>query len=102
MLIFNTTYLVPDNLYKNWIKWLREENIPFMLRSGYFDKPQIAKVYVQQEQEGESFSVQFNVSGLDELEQWHIKYAEEFQLEFKQRFGEEIMFFATVLEIIDL
>jgi hypothetical protein len=102
MLIFNTTYLVPDKVYGKWIKWIREENIPYMLQSGYFEKPQIAKVYSNEEQEGESFSVQFHVAGLDELEQWHLKYATEFQTNFKAKFAEEVMFFATILEIMDL
>ncbi|MBP8783649.1 MAG: DUF4286 family protein [Paludibacter sp.] len=102
MLIFNTTYLVSDKVYGKWIKWIREENIPYMLQSGYFDKPQIAKVYANEEQEGESFSVQYHVAGLDELEQWHLKYAAEFQSNFRSKFGEEVIFFATVLEIMDL
>ena len=63
---------------------------------------QTSKVYANEEQEGESFSVQYHVAGLDELEQWHLKYAAEFQSNFRSKFGEEVIFFATVLEIMDL
>jgi len=68
----------------------------------HWHKPYQFEVYPNEEQEGESFSVQYHVAGLDELEQWHLKYAAEFQSDFKSKFGEEVIFFATVLEIMDL
>ncbi|MBN2766473.1 MAG: DUF4286 family protein [Paludibacteraceae bacterium] len=102
MLIFNTTYLVPDKHYESWIKWLRKDCIPFMLQSEYLRHPQLAKVYAEEAQDGESYSVQFHVAGLEELEKWHLKYANEFQNMLRTKFGQEILFFATVLEIMDL
>jgi len=100
MLIFNTTFLVSDHVSGQWIKWIREEHIPFMLASKTFSKPQLAKVYTQEDQEGTSYSLQFHVADLHTLENWHIEYAKTFEKQFAEKFGTKVVFFATILEII--
>ena len=101
MLIFNTTYLVSDKSYGIWFKWLYEQHIPFMLESGYFNKPQVAKVLTNEPQDGTSYSVQFHISTMKELEAWNEKYGEEYANNFSKQFGEEVLFFSTVLEVME-
>lgn len=101
MLIFNTTFLVSDKAHGPWLKWVREQHIPFMLESEMFTKPQVAKVFSNEDQEGTSYSVQFHVTDLVTLENWHIKYAKNFEQNFAEKFGPEVIFFATVLEVIE-
>ena len=101
MLIFNTTFVVTDRLYGPWLKWVKEEHIPFMLSSDMFSKPQVAKVYTQENQDGTSYSIQFHVADLLTLENWHIAHAKKFEQNFANKFGTEIVFFATILEILE-
>jgi hypothetical protein len=101
MLIFNTTYLVVDRMHGAWHKWLYEHHIPMMLDSGHFDKPQVAKVLTNESQEGVSFSVQFHTENMQSLEAWNKKYAETFLADFTEHFGQEVLLFSTVLEIIE-
>ncbi len=100
MLIFNTTYLVSDKAYGAWQKWIHEHLIPFMLDSSYFSMPQVAKVIGGEQQDGTSFSVQFRVADMKTLQLWSSKYAVEFQRNCTKQFGEEVIFFTTVLEIV--
>lgn len=100
MLIFNTTFLVSDRIHGIWLKWVREQHIPFMLESGMLTAPQVAKVISAEDQEGTSYSVQFCVADMQTLENWHIKYSKIFEQLFAAKFGSEGMFFASVLEII--
>jgi hypothetical protein len=100
MLIFNTTFLVADRVHGTWLKWVREEHIPFMLASDMFTKPQIAKVLSVEEQDGTSYSVQFHIADIVALENWHIEYAKVFEQNFAHKFGTEVIFFASVLELI--
>ena len=101
MLIFNTTYLVSDRMYGIWFKWLNEHHIPYMLNSGYFDKPQVAKVLSNEPQEGDSYSVQFQIANMPLLEKWNRKYGEDFLKGFSTQFGEEVLLFSTVLELLE-
>lgn len=101
MLIFNTTFLVSDSVHGIWMKWLREHYIPFMLESEMLTKPQVSKVLSSDEQDGTSYAVQFHVQNMEQLENWHINYAKAFEDNFAEKFGTEVIFFATVLELID-
>jgi hypothetical protein len=101
MLIFNTTYKVATNQNENWLEWMNNQHIPFMLKSGLFAKPQIAKVLGSEDEEGISFSVQFHILDMDSLMSWHRENAVLFQKNCSDKFGNEVIFFTTVLELID-
>lgn len=101
MLIYNMTYLVPEQAMDKWTLWVKEEMIPFMLSSEAFTKPQVAKVLFQDNAEGHSMSVQFHVSDMDVLQNWHRDNAQLFQQLSAKRFGNEVAYFATVLELFD-
>ena len=101
MLIFNTTYLVSDKVHGAWLKWVREQHIPFMLESSYFSQPLVARVITSAEQDGTSFSVQFHVQDMHTLKLWNKEYSLLFQEKCSQQFGTEVIFFTTVLEVVD-
>ncbi|MDD4971778.1 MAG: DUF4286 family protein [Paludibacter sp.] len=101
MLIFNTTYLVSDKVHGIWLKWVREQHIPFMLESTYFTQPQVARVITSAEQDGTSFSVQFHVLDMHTLKLWNKEYSQLFQEKCSQQFGTEVIFFTTVLEVVE-
>ena len=101
MLIFNTTYLVSDKAHAVWLTWVKEQHIPFMLASSYFTHPQVARVISSAEQEGTSFSVQFQVPDMRTLKSWHKEYNLLFQEKCSQQFGTEVIFFTTVLEVVE-
>ena len=101
MLIFNTTYLVDSQKISLWLEWVKNVHIPFMLKTGKFSAPQIAKVLYSDSANGESFSVQFKVKDMDALGVWSELYAEKFQNDVTEQFGAEVLPFSTVLEILE-
>ncbi|MDD3078372.1 MAG: DUF4286 family protein [Paludibacter sp.] len=101
MLIFNTTYKVETDSYAQWLKWVNTFHIPFMLESGEFSKPQLAKVIGSEDDGGSSFSLQFHIKDMDTLMNWHRNHVEDFQQKCAVEFGNKVIFFSTVLEIID-
>lgn len=100
MLIFNTTYLVSDAVLTDWHVWMKEHHIPFMLQYQQFSKPQVAKVITSQQQEGTSFSVQFHISDMKALSVWNQDFGSEFQENCAKKFGQEVIFFTTILELV--
>jgi len=101
MLIFNTTYKVPNEDIELWLNWITEQHIPFMLQSGSFSKSQVAKIVGSDDEEGTSYSVQFYIVDMDALMYWHKENATKFQNNCAAKFGNSVSFFSTVLEIID-
>ena len=101
MLIFNTTYLVSDKAHGPWLKWIREQHIPFMLDSTYFSFPQVARIITSAEQEGTSFSVQFRVNDMRTLKQWNQEFSAIFKENCAREFSSEVVFFTTVMELVE-
>ncbi|MGB4414263.1 MAG: DUF4286 family protein [Paludibacter sp.] len=101
MLIFNTTYKVSTGVNDKWLKWINDQHIPFMLKTGNFTKPQIAKVIGSEDESGVSFSVQFQIEDMNTLMLWHKQHVTAFQNNCAAQFGDEVIFFTTVLELID-
>ena len=101
MLIFNTTYQVTTKHTENWIQWIKTDHIPYMMKSELFLEPQISKIVGSEDESGTSFSVQYKIDNMDSLILWHKQYATEFQGIVSAKFGTEVVFFSTVLEILD-
>lgn len=102
MLIFNTTYLVRDKVYGIWYKWLYEVHIPMMLDSGFFDSPQVAKIISTESEEAtSSYSVQFRIADMASLKNWNNIHGESFANHATKHFGEDVLFFSTIMEIME-
>ena len=100
MLIYNTTYLVADRQYGPWIKWLHEVHIPFMLGCG-FCNPQAAKILTaDNEQEGTSIAMQFQIQDFHRLNIWDEEYAGTLLNELSERFGSDVLSFTTLMELL--
>lgn len=100
MYIFNTTYLVSDKMHGTWVKWLNEIQIPRMIDTGLFTKPQVAKVLSDEVQDGTSFSVQFHFPEIHLFALWSEQFSEDLQQDILERFGTEVLSFSVILEII--
>ncbi len=101
MYIYNTTYLVTENIFSQWNNWVKTTHIPQMLEQG-FSSPQIAKVISNNpEQEGISITVQFKIKNLSTLNNWAENNLGFIRTEIKQKFGENVLPFDTILEILD-
>lgn len=101
MLIFNTTYKVAGSITEKWISWVQQNHIPFMLADKQFSRPQIAKIVGSDDEQGVSYSVQFHITDMPSLMNWHKQNATEFQKHFQSAFGNDVQFFTTVLELVE-
>lgn len=101
MIIFNTTYQVSSVAYTVWLAWIRTEHIPAMLKTGKFSRPQLAKVMQPDDSDGGSYSLQFHIENIDQLMQWHAENGHTIEKQCRQKFGTEVLFFSTVLEIME-
>ncbi|MBP9016660.1 MAG: DUF4286 family protein [Paludibacteraceae bacterium] len=100
MLIFNTTYLVENEFYPQWINWVQASLIPFMMSTADFSEPQIAKVLTGESVKETSYSVQFKISDKSKLNDWMQKHGEDFSQLCTAKFGNHVLYFSTLLELI--
>ena len=84
MIIFNTTYHADNARKDEFIGWLKESYIPTVLEHGLLQEPQLTSPDTQA------------------LERWHEECGEALLAEMQKRFGDQVLGFSTLLEVIDL
>lgn len=101
MIIYNTTYHVTDKVYASFLNWIKEKHIPHMIAEGKFSDARVSKVISQEEQEGNSVSVQLTAVNMESYSAWNQQYGDLFRMEIASLFSGEVLYFCTFLEVIE-
>ncbi len=104
MLIYNTTYVCEDKRLNEFLAWLNAETIPQMLDSDIAYSPQLCRVVPIEEQTDKitNISLQFRFNDVEALERWIRKDMYVAHCKIGERFGQSVLFFSTVLEVLPL
>lgn len=100
MLIYNVTINIENDIHDKWIKWMNQEHIPEVLSTGKFLEAKMAKVLVEEEMGGTTFSVQFLAKDKVSLEKYYREDAAILRKKTAALFGNSLVSFRTELEII--
>lgn len=99
MLIYNTTYHVEEGQERNFLIWLQEYYLPEVEKNGILHAPRITRVLSHRE-EGECYSVQFEVEDSARLHKWHREQGVKLNAEMLKVFSEKVVGFPTLMEVI--
>lgn len=103
MIIFNTTYSVSAVEEARFMSWLRDDYIPDATRSGELTLPQLTKIMAQEEgSDSHSYSLQFHASSVGVLNGWYEATGRAKAEEIMRKFGDKVVGFHTVMEIMEL
>ncbi len=99
MIIYNVTINVQEDIHDDWVKWMKEENIPEMLDTRKFQKALMTKVMVEEPMGGITYSVQYTAESKEMLERYYSENADEMRAKSKP-FEGKFVAFRTELEVI--
>ena len=102
MLIINTTYHVSNSVEDRWKKWVKTEYVPSVIKSSILINPRFHRVYVENEEDSNTYALQFEVANLDKMEYWLEHYGKGHNAVTSDLFHEDVLGFTTVMELIDL
>lgn len=102
MIVYNTTYNVKNDTAVSFIKWLRTRFIPHATQSNELKEARLAHLMVENEDNSNSFSLQFTVENVDVLEKWYHKYGAELIHEMEQTYGQKVIGFTTIMTVMDI
>ena len=101
MIVFNTTYCIDKKAAPEALDYLRDTYIPSVLISNQFSNPRLCRVLGSDDDEGENYSLQFEVESIEILEKWYAEKGRALHEALISRFGEQVAAFATLLQPID-
>jgi len=100
MLIYNITVNIDGAAHDLWLEWMRDRHIPDMLATGKFSHAKLARVLVEEELGGMTYSIQYTVQDRPTLEAYYREDAERLRGEAQRRFPNLFVAFRTELEVI--
>lgn len=100
MYIYNVTVNVDEDAAQIWIKWMREEHLPMVMSTGCFREYKFLKLLSETEQ-GVTYAIQYVVETLEILNHYQEVHGPRLRSETEKKFGEKVLAFRTVLEILD-
>ena len=99
--IYNVTVVVNPSVEERWLKWMREEHIPDVMKTGLFSSFLFTQVFPEQEQDHPSYSIQYRADDLESIKLYMQMYANELRSKSAKTWGEQALAFRTVLEVLE-
>lgn len=102
MIIYNVTINIDYSEHQAWLQWMKQEHIPDVLNCGIFTEARMVKVLADEDQGGETYSVQYTCNSMQDYERYRDTFAKDMQAKANQKFGGKFVAFRTLLQTIDL
>ena len=100
MYIYNVTTNIEESAHTEWLKWMKEVHIPDVLATGKFLSAKMAKVLVEEDMGGITYSVQFTTVDKETLEKYYKEDADRLRQDATQLFAGKFVSFRTELQIV--
>ncbi|MCQ2219163.1 MAG: DUF4286 family protein [Paludibacteraceae bacterium] len=97
MMIFNTTFVVAEEIHTAWMQWMRNTYIKEVVMTTPLTDPAFFKV-LSKDVEGESYSLQFSAPSINEMKVWEKEHKDRMEQKIREKFGESVLFFSTYLK----
>lgn len=100
MYIYNVTVNIDNAVHDDWLQWMKSVHIPDVLATGIFLDNRLCQVMVEEEQ-GITYSIQYRLRNLEDLERYQQEHAPRLQAEHGARYRDKFVAFRTILRIED-
>lgn len=100
MYIYNVTINIQEDVHDEWVKWMRTEHIPQMLKTGKFSKALMTRVMVEEEMGGMTYSVQYTTESKAMLGEYYKENAAELRAQSKS-FEGKFVAFRTEMQVVE-
>lgn len=102
MIIYNTTFLVMDQVRDDFLAWIRTVYVPRATQTRQLVAPMFARVMGSAEDGAESYALQFRAHSAESLQEWKDSIGTALVSDMTRRFGSNVMGFSTMMDKIEL
>ncbi|BDD00108.1 DUF4286 family protein [Persicobacter psychrovividus] len=102
MIVYNVTISVEEGIEEAWLKWMKEEHMPEVMATGYFEDHKIFRLMSHLKQnEGVTYVCQYFAKSKAILNQYITKSSPALQQKSKAKFGEKALAYRSIMEQVD-
>lgn len=101
MILYNVNCHMDQAMATEWLEWMQEVHIPEVMATGCFLSFRILKVLTNaNDDEGVNYSIQYDAASMADYERYREQFAPAMQQQTKARYGERVLAFRTLLEVV--
>lgn len=100
MIIFNDTVIVDEAVHENWLTWVKQNHIPAVMATGYFNSYKILSV-IDSPNEGVTYCVQYYADDIENFNQFYNKHFHQLQAIHNEEFENQFVIFNTLMKTVD-
>ncbi|MEL7122507.1 MAG: DUF4286 family protein [Bacteroidota bacterium] len=100
MYLYNLTIKIEKDMIEEWLPWMSNSFIPQVLSTIDFDAHKFCRLISHPDLDGETFALQLFTNKQEVLNDFHENHESKLQTILFQKFGNRLVFFPTVMEII--
>ncbi len=100
MIVYNITTKVSHAIESNWIEWQKVEHIPEMMRTGLFTSFKLLRLLEHDDEEGNTYIIQFSANTIEHYQQYIHLYAKELRNKAYEKWSDQFISFRSVLEVM--
>lgn len=100
MILYNTSYQMPENDARNFVIWVHEVMLPQVKEFGHMKNGRLSRILSHKEEGTECFALQFEVESTARLHYWFVKQGKQLGEELLKTFDNRVLGFSTMMEVI--
>ncbi len=98
MLLYNITIGIDKEVESEWLRWIKTEHIPEVMRTKLFSEFKMYKVLQDDDESNTSYSIQYLAPSLNEVNLYFERFAPLILEKLRLRFKDKHVAFMTLLE----
>ncbi len=100
MIIYNTTYQMPEADARDFVVWVHEVMLPRVAEFGHMKGGRLARILSHKDADSECFALQFEVESTARLHYWFVKQGRALGEELTRLFEGRVIGFSTMMETV--
>ena len=101
MIIYNVTIKVEASIAGEWLKWMQEEHIPDVMKTGCFSSHRVVRLLEVDETEGPTYAIQYHADSKADYNRYIQLYAVVLREKSIQKWGDRFIAFRSVMEEVE-
>ncbi len=101
MMIYNVTTKLDHSIANEWLRWIKEEHIPDLIKTGCFTHAVILHLIELDDAEGITYAVQYHCDNIDLYNRYIDTYSNEMKKKAFDKFGNKFISFRSLMQVVN-
>ena len=98
MILYNVTINLEEGLSSQWVKYMKEEHIPDVMKTGCFKDSRLCELLTKQpDEKGTTYSIQYSCEDMEAYDDYKKNHATELQKDHNAKFGGKFVAFRSLM-----